>query len=80
MVSYRSAFGIGDGFLKSRSLQKIFYPHATPEALSFFYAADWEEEIARISPSENFACLTTRFLKYPAKRRVQASDPEDPHL
>ena len=48
-------------------MEKIFDLQATPEALAFFYAADREKEIARISPSENFACLTTRLLKRPAK-------------
>ncbi len=43
------------------------YPQATPEALLFFYVADCEKEIARISPFEKFACPTTRLLKRPAK-------------
>ena len=46
--------------------KNILYPQVTPEALQFFYAANWEKEIARISPSEKFAYPTTQLLKHPA--------------
>jgi hypothetical protein len=54
-----------------------------PEALLFFYAADWEKEIARISPSERFACPTKRLLKLPANsafKRLILKTPLCEHL
>jgi len=67
MVSYRCAFGIGGSPSSQGTYEKfILYPQATPEALHFFYATNWEKEIARISPSEKFAYPTTRLIKHPA--------------
>jgi hypothetical protein len=47
--------------------KKIYYPQATPEALLFFTSPIEREEIAKISPSERFACPVTQLLKLPAK-------------
>ena len=75
-VSYRGAFGIGGSPSSQETLKKKIYPQATPEDLLFFYAANWEKEVARISPSENFA-WPTKTPQASSKKRVQASDPED---
>jgi hypothetical protein len=82
-VSYRSAFGIGVVSQVKKLLKKFQLPQAMPEALAFFYFADWERgNREKFLPPRIFRSLVQARGSLPIlqESRVQASDPEDTAL
>jgi hypothetical protein len=61
----------------------LLYPQATPKAIPFFSAADWEKEIARNFSHREFFCSLVQArgsLPIWQESHVQASNPEDTAL